>query len=185
MRATLRRVRSSLLVESELLVVLKDLDRIADAAVAEPLRLEELGPAALPALAAFNRRRCDTRATRRFRASLDRGHRGFAGYRDAELAGHYWWVDRRIDPAHPHLAPLGIELGEHDAYGFDFFIAERHRGEGRAVAMLHDVETALRDRGHRRLWGYVRGDNRPARWLYSLRGYEIVGRVHLKPGRMG
>ena len=27
-------------------------------------------------------------------------------------------------------------------------------------------------------------DNRPARWLYSMRGYEVVKHVDLKPGQM-
>jgi hypothetical protein len=34
------------------------------------------------------------------------------------------------------------------------------------------------------VWGYVRSDNRPARWLYSSRGYDSVDKVHLKLGRM-
>jgi GNAT superfamily N-acetyltransferase len=182
--ATLRKVRQALRAEAELLVVAKGLDEIPDVALGERLRLEELDRAALPALAGFNRGRCDTRATRRFAAGLARGHRGFVAYRGAEVAGHYWWVDRRIDPRHPHLQRLGIELGQQDVYGFDFFISELHRGEGRAVAMLQDVETRLRQLGYERVWGYVLGDNRPARWLYSMRGYEVVGRVHLRPGQM-
>jgi len=50
----------------------------------------------------------------------------------------------------------------------------------RAVEFLHAVETALRERGFARVWGYVRADNRPARWLYSARGYEVVKSVHLR-----
>jgi ribosomal protein S18 acetylase RimI-like enzyme len=46
------------------------------------------------------------------------------------------------------------------------------------------VETALAARGYDGLWGYVRADNRPARWLYSTRGYEETGRVHLKRFRL-
>ena len=70
-----------------------------------------------------------------------------------------------------------MELQDGDVYGFDFFLAPEHRGDGRAVEFLHAIETRLRGRGHDRLWGYVRGDNRPARWLYSMRGYEVVKHV--------
>ena len=45
-------------------------------------------------------------------------------------------------------------------------------------ATAHKIETALSELGYARVWGYVRGDNRPARWLYSTRGYEVVGHAH-------
>jgi hypothetical protein len=52
------------------------------------------------------------------------------------------------------------------------------------VAFLHAIETDLKERGYTRLWGYVRADNRPARWLYSMRGYEVVKHVDMRPGQM-
>jgi GNAT superfamily N-acetyltransferase len=165
----------------ELIVLAKRLDDIEEIAVEQRLEIADLGPADLPALAGFNRRRCDTRATARFAAGLERGDRGFvARLGGGEVAGFYWWADRE----HPHLDRLGISLAEADVYGFDFFLAEEHRGEGRAVEFLHGIETRLRALGYERLWGYVRSDNRPARWLYSMRGYEAVDNVHLKLGRM-
>jgi GNAT superfamily N-acetyltransferase len=164
----------------ELLVIAKRLDEIHDISFEAQLHVEELRRDSLPALAELNRRRCDTRATGRFVADIERGYRGFVASVDGRLVGYYWW----IDDDHPHLRHLGVELSDGDVYGFDFYLAEEHRGEGRAVAFLHAIETALRDRGYTRLWGYVRGDNRPARWLYSMRGYEVVGHVHLRPGRM-
>jgi hypothetical protein len=42
---------------------------------------------------------------------------------------------------------------------------------------LASVEAQLKQLGYRRLWGYVAAANRPARWLFSARGYEIVGRA--------
>jgi GNAT superfamily N-acetyltransferase len=160
----------------ELIVLFKRLDEIADIALEQRLRLADLGAGDLPALAEFNRRRCDTRATGRFAAGLERGDRGFIARLDGEVAGYYWWADRD----HPHLDRLGIRLADRDVYGFDFFLAEEHRGEGRAVEFLYGIETRLRARGYARVWGYVRSDNRPARWLYSMRGYEAVGNVHLR-----
>ena len=164
----------------ELLVLSKRLDEIASIAFDQSLKLTDLKRADLPALAAFNRRRCDTRATARFAADLERGYGGFAARLDGDLAGYYWWVDRH----HPHLDRLGVRLAQRDVYGFDFFLAEEHRGDGRAVEFLYGIETRLRDMGYDRLWGYVRSDNRPARWLYSMRGYETVRSVHLRLGRM-
>jgi len=165
----------------ELIVLAKRLDDIEAIALEQRLEIAELHAADLPALAGFNRRRCDTRATARFAAGLDRGDRGFVARLDGgEVAGFYWWADRD----HPHLDRLGIRLADGDVYGFDFFLAEEHRGEGRAVEFLHGIETRLRAFGYERVWGYVRADNRPARWLYSMRGYEAVDSVHLKLGRM-
>jgi ribosomal protein S18 acetylase RimI-like enzyme len=164
----------------ELLVLVKRLDEITASGSDRRLTLADLTPADLPALAAFNRRRCDSRATGRFAAGLARGERGFVARLDGEVAGYYWWADRD----HPHLDRLHIELQEGDVYGFDLFLAEEHRGEGRAVELLEGIETRLRERGYARVWGYVRSDNRPARWLYGSRGYDTVGTVHLRLGRM-
>jgi GNAT superfamily N-acetyltransferase len=164
----------------ELIVLSKRLDEIASITFEPSLSLSDLTPSDLPALAEFNRRRCDTRATDRFAADLERGHRGFLARLDGEVAGYYWWAGGD----HPDVDRLGIRLADGDVYGFDFFLAEEHRGEGRAVEFLHGIETRLREHGYARLWGYVRSDNRPARWLYSMRGYEAVGGVHVRLLRM-
>jgi len=172
---TLRKLTGAL-ARTELLVVVKRLDAIAPIAFAPRLEISELDHGSLAALAELNRRRCDTRATDRFASDLARGCGGLVARDDGRLAGYYWWTDRE----HRHLDRLEITLAEGDVYGFDFFMAEEHRGDGRAVEFLHAVETTLRDRGFARVWGYVRADNRPARWLYEARGYEVVRRVHLR-----
>lgn len=166
--------------EDELLVMVKRLDSVQAISFEPRLRVAELTHDWLPALAALNRSRCDTRATGRFAADLGRGHQAFVASVDGVPVGYYWWADGR----HPHLDRLGIALEAGDVYGFDFYLAEEHRGDGNAVAFLHAVEVALRERGFARLWGYVRDDNRPARWLYSLRGYEVVRHVQLRPMQM-
>ena len=93
--------------------------------------------------------------------------------------GYYWWVDRGIEPKHRDIERYGleIELDERAVYGFDFFLLEEHRGGGNSIEFLHKVETRLRDLGYETLWGYVVADNRPARWLYGMAGYEPVRRV--------
>ena len=179
LRPTLQKVSGGFQGQ-DLIVVCKRLDEIADIALAQRLAVSELTESDLPALAEFNRRRCDRRATARFAAGLEDGDRGFVARQNGEVAGYYWWSVRD----HPHLGSLGIRLAARDVYGFDYFLAEEHRGEGRAVEFLHGIETRLRDRGFDRVWGYVRSDNRPARWLYSSRGYDSVEKVHLRLGRM-
>jgi GNAT superfamily N-acetyltransferase len=176
---TLQKVRDGF-QGHDLIVVAKRLDEIADIALDRRYELSDLAESDLPALADFARQRCDRRAAERFAARLEQGERGFVARLDGEVAGYYWWADRE----HPHLEHLGIRLADRDVYGFDFFLAEEHRGEGRAVECLHGIETRLRDLGFAKVWGYVRSDNRPARWLYSSRGYDSVGKVHLRLGRM-
>jgi GNAT superfamily N-acetyltransferase len=176
---TVRKVAGGFRIH-ELIVLSKRLDEIADITLDRRLTLADLAEDDLPALADFSRRRCDARATGRFAHGLGRGDRGFIARHDGEVVGYYWWADRD----HPHLDPLGIRLADGDVYGFDFFLAPEHRGEGRAVEFLYDIESRLRARGYARLWGYVRSDNRPARWLYSMRGYETVATVHLRLGRL-
>jgi GNAT superfamily N-acetyltransferase len=172
LRATVRKAGGAL-ARSELIVLVKRLDAIEAITFERRLEVTELDHGSLPALTAFNRRRCDTRATERFAADLARGRRGFVAHEDGRLAGYYWLTDGD----HPHLERLGVTLAAGDVYGFDFFLAAEHRGDGRAVEFLYAIEVALRERGYERVWGYVRGDNRPARWLYSLRGYEVVTHV--------
>ena len=64
-----------------------------------------------------------------------------------------------------------------DVYGSSLFLLEEHRGKGAAGVFLHQVETSLRDRGYKRIWGSVDATNRPARWLYSTRGYRPMWKV--------
>ncbi len=160
--------------EEQLIVLVKDLGAIVQPRAHGEIGLEDLGAAHLPQLAQLNRKRGRPDADRRFARDLEHGFHGFVGYRDGELAGYYWWVDRDARSLHRDLRKLGlgIELGEGEVYGSDFFLLEEHRGGGLAGEFLFGVERRLRERGYSRLWGYVASDNRPARWVYSTRGYE-------------
>jgi ribosomal protein S18 acetylase RimI-like enzyme len=181
LRTAISRVRDTV-ADDELLVLAKRLDAIAPLTVESRLRVEDLAGSALPELARFNAARCASRFTARFAADLDAGRRAFVGRAGDDVAGYYWWVD--AGDGHPHLDRLGVVLEPHDVYGYDFFVAEEHRGGGRAGEFLHGVETALAARGYETLWGYVQADNRPARWLYSLRGYEVTRSVRVKRVRL-
>jgi GNAT superfamily N-acetyltransferase len=173
------RVRAVLSSREEVVVMRKDLRSLTELEFAEALRVEELTESDLPALFEFNRRRCDSKANGRAVADMRSGYRGFAGYAGSEFVGYFWWVDRRIEPRHRDIERHGleIELTDTEVYGFDFFLLESHRADGKSVEFLHKVEARLRDLGYEALWGYVVADNRPARWLYSMCGYQLVRRV--------
>ena len=179
LRKLLAKVRSALLSREDVVVLRKDLRDVAEMEFSESLRIAELRPEDLPALFEFNRRRCGSKASARAVADVKRGYRGYAGYVGDELVGYYWWVDRRIEPRHRDIENYGleIELDARAVYGFDFFLLEEHRGGGNSVEFLHKVETLLRDLGYETLWGYVLADNKPARWLYGMRGYVPVRKV--------
>jgi hypothetical protein len=173
------RLRAAAYSRDEVLVLKKDLGQITEMSSSEALRIEELEARHLPALYEFNRDRCFSKADARAAAAVERGYRGYVGFAGDELAGYYWWVDGGIEPHHSDIAHygLGIELGPREVYGFDFYLLERHRGDGKSMEFLHKIEVALRALGYDILWGYVVADNKPARWLYSLRGYKPVRKV--------
>ena len=179
LRKLIAKVRSAAHSREDVVVLRKDLRDVTEMEFSESLRIEELRSDDLPALFEFNRRRCDSKASARAVADVKRGYRGYAGYAGQELVGYYWWVDRAIEPLHRDVEHygLGIELDDRAVYGFDFFLLEEHRGGGNSLEFLHKVETRLRDLGYERLWGYVLADNKPARWLYSMRGYVPVRKV--------
>jgi GNAT superfamily N-acetyltransferase len=168
-----RRLRGLAYSEEQLIVLVKDLDSIVEPPRQDVVRLEDLGPSHLPALAELNRTRGQPEADRRFERYVQQRFAGFVGYRDDRLVGYYWWVDSGRAADFPDLRKLGlgIELKQGEVYGSDFFLLEDHRGAGVAADFLFKVESSLRDRGYSRIWGYVISGNRPARWIYSTRGY--------------
>jgi GNAT superfamily N-acetyltransferase len=171
--AVTRRLRRAVYLQESLIVMAGELDSIVEPWRDEGLRLEDLGSEHLPGLAELNRKRGEPEVDRRFARYVHQGFHGFVGYREAELLGYYWWVDRNAGTQFPDLRKLGlgIELGEGDVYGSDFYVLAEHRGGGLSADFLYKVERSLRDRGYRRVWGYVVSTNRPARWIYSTRGY--------------
>jgi GNAT superfamily N-acetyltransferase len=174
-----RALGSRLYCTERVVVMSKDLTAITDMTFDEAVLIEEFGEGHLEAMAEFNRRRCNTSADDRAKAALARGYRGFVGYVSGELVGYYWWVDGEIEPRHADIERYGldIELQPGEVYGYDFYLLEQHRGDGNAMEFLYKVESSLRDLGYRTLWGYVIADNKPARWLYGLRGYKPVRTV--------
>jgi len=173
------RLKTRLYSNAEVIVLKKDLGEITEMAGAEALRIEDFDASHLPAMSEFNRKRCYSKADARAASALERGYRGFVGYVGDELVGYYWWVDAEIEPHHSDIDhyELGIDLQPGEVYGYDFFLLEEHRGDGKSMEFLSKVESGLRDRGYAILWGYVVADNKPARWLYGLRGYKSVRKV--------
>lgn len=154
-------------------MLLKDLSSITEPLRRDVVRLEDLGPEHLPQLAELNRKRGQPEADRRFAQYVEQGFSGFVGYRGEDLAGYYWWVDSSRATMFPDLRELGlgIAVGSGEVYGSDFYLLEEHRGAGVAADFLFKLESSLAARGYSRIWGYVLSTNRPARWIYSTRGY--------------
>jgi GNAT superfamily N-acetyltransferase len=171
--AVARRLWRAVYTQESLIVIVRTLDSIVEPRRDEGLRLEDVGSQHLPALAELNRKRGQPDADQRFARYVRQGFHGFVAYREDELLGYYWWVERDVPTPFPdlHDLGLGIELAAGDVYGSDFYVLDEHRGGGLAADFLFKVESTLRDRGYERIWGYVVSSNRPARWIYSTRGY--------------
>ncbi len=166
-----------------MIVLVKDLDSIVKPARADELRVEDIDASRLRDLSELNRARDQPYADRRFAGYVQEGFHGFLAYRGEQAIGYYWWVGRDGSARFPDLSEgqgLGIDVGEHEAYGSDFFVLEEHRGGGIAGEFLFKIESSLHDRGFTRLWGYVVSDNRAARWTYSTRGYAPMWMVDRK-----
>jgi GNAT superfamily N-acetyltransferase len=180
-RDTLRTALRRILADRERVIVLiKDLDAIVKPARAEHLVVEDIDASRLADLSRLNLAREQPYADRRFAGYVHSGFHGFVAYIDGQAIGYYWWVGRDGADSFPDLSEregLGIEVGEDEAYGSDFFVLEEHRGGGTAGEFLYKIESSLHDRGFTRLWGYVVSDNRAARWTYSTRGYEPMWMV--------
>jgi GNAT superfamily N-acetyltransferase len=168
-----RTLRNRAYSDARLIVIVKELDSIVEPWRPGDLRFEDLGAGHLAGLSELNRKRGRPDVDRRFESYVKAGFHGFVAYSGAELVGYYWWVDADVRTLYPDLRKLGlgIELGAGEVYGSDFYLLEQHRGGGVAADFLFHVEGTLRDRGYSKIWGYVASDNRPARWVYSTRGY--------------
>lgn len=108
------------------------------------------------------------------RIYVRRGYRALFAEVDGRIVGYMWWVDAGFsgDRAQPDVALHGIRLGPREAYAFNFFLEPGCRGGGSANEFLSKFEQHLRSRGIERVWGFVATQNKPARWLYSLCGWQ-------------
>jgi ribosomal protein S18 acetylase RimI-like enzyme len=129
----------------------------------------------LPSVAEFDRRHCNSLATRRH-ARLGEGLEAFLAFVGQELAGQIWLVAADSGRTHVDVVRLGLPLEDDDAYAFDMFVAAEHRGHGMASRFLAAVAEELAASGFRRVWGFVDSSNVPARWLYSTGGWRTVRR---------
>lgn len=178
----MRLLRGLVYMEVQLIVLVKELDSLVEPRRDGGLRVVDLGVEHVPQLAELNRVRGRPEIQRLFERYLDQGFRGYVAFVDDELVGYYWWVDSSVPVRFTDSQKLGleIELGEDEVYGSHFFLLEERRGGGVATDFLFKIERALRDRGYARVWGYVSGGNRPARWVYSTRGYTPKWTVRLR-----
>ena len=173
------RVRGLLLDELALVELVHALDEPVAPPRAATMPVEPIDASSLPALHELNRRRCATRKTRRFASDLAAGCAGWVAFRGGEAVGYYWFADHRAARGHRDLRriPGSVAPGPGEVYGYDLFLLDEARGGNAAGELLAHVESRLRERGVRRIWGYVEADNRPARWLYATRRYRATRRL--------
>jgi hypothetical protein len=164
-------LRAQLVKQETRLVIVQRLDAIPVPKRRGNVRMELVERRHVPALRELNRERGDDEGDARFAHDLDAGYGGFVGFAGEQLISCYWWVDGQMRPRHRDLEELGVELCADDAYGYDLYVDKGHRAGGTVNDFLFQIETALHERGFERLWGYVVGDNRSARWTYDARGY--------------
>jgi len=170
-------VRAQLYMESDEIVIFKDLPR-AQTAATGTIRLEEAQAHHLPMLAEFNRRQCNATRTHRFTTGMAGGKRALLGFRDDALIGYIWWHDDSYAANDCYLSRFGVTLTEGEVYGDDLFIAPEFRGRGTPAAFVVAVEAELVRLGYRRMYGFVDATNTPARWLWTTSGYQVVKRRH-------
>ena len=169
-----RQVSSRLVRRTSDVVLSKDLANGDDASTGTLLQFSAFegdDPAVLERLVAA--RYVDSHDMELLQIYVRRGYPALFAEVDGRIVGHMWWVDDRFsgERAHPDLARLGIRLGPREAYAFNFFLEPGCRGGGNSNEFLARFEQHLRNRGFERLWGFVSGENKPARWLYSLCGW--------------
>lgn len=179
-RALLGLLGSRLYREEERVVILKRLEDGRPATTAPGLEVRAAAGGDADAINAFCRRYYPSRLSRYIRDYRRRGYPLFVAFRGGELIGFFWWVDRDIDAQHPDLVLHQIDLHRGDTYGFAYFIAPEHRGKTTPSEVITGVLGALRDAGYSRVWGWVRADNRAARWHFRLAGFQDDHRVRVR-----
>jgi hypothetical protein len=107
---------------------------------------------------------------------FDHGYRGFLAFAADALIGYLFWVDNTSAAAdrHPHLRIYDIPLRDREVYGFDFYIAQRHRGGSRALEFFDRFEGSLVEAGYRKAYGLVIATKKPARFVYASFGYKPI-----------
>ncbi len=178
LKATARSVLSLLAAcihrEEEHVVLVRSLSDAPEMAARDGIEVRSDVGIDREAVIRFSQANFPPKVTAYVRNYLDNGYRTYLGFRGDELIGLFWWVDRQIDAQHPDLVLHQLRLGDRDAYGFSYFLAPEHRGGGTASEFISKVFVELDKVGYERIWGWVLAENLPARWLFSLVGYEEV-----------
>jgi GNAT superfamily N-acetyltransferase len=165
-------LRSRIYREEEHVVLFRALGDDAAVSAQNTIDLRRAGAVDSESIIEFSKEHFPPKVTGYVRNYLENGYLAYLGFRGDELIGLFWWVDHHIDPDHPDLVLHELQLAERDVYGFSYFLAPTHRGGGTATEFVSKVFVALHEAGYTRIWGWVLSDNLPARWLFSLTGYQ-------------
>jgi ribosomal protein S18 acetylase RimI-like enzyme len=109
---------------------------------------------------------------------------GYVASLDGEMIGYVWWRARKtninLKDLDYQLINDTVKLDVDDVYVFDYYIAKKYRGQSNAIEFLLKVFMALKAYGYNRTYGIVAANNTSARWLYSIMGYETIGKITAK-----
>jgi GNAT superfamily N-acetyltransferase len=103
--------------------------------------------------------------------NLKRGWRGFAIIKGDLVVGDVWCVTPGKDGnhvMHPDLSMLGITCTDREAYAFDMYISQDHRGDNLAAPFQRLLQAKLKAEGWRKVYGYYWDDNLPALWMHRM-----------------
>jgi ribosomal protein S18 acetylase RimI-like enzyme len=153
-----------------------DLDRMGDFRPAPDIELSEATASDLDELVQFARTHVDEADAEKLRGYMRNGYCGQLARIGGVLAGYVWSVDGTIpaDRTHPALHRFDFHLKPGETYSWDLYLAPDFRGGGRARAFYGRSMAALRDKGYRRMYGWVAADNTPARLLYQKLGWQDI-----------
>jgi GNAT superfamily N-acetyltransferase len=110
---------------------------------------------------------------------LNKGYNGYALLKDNIVIGDIWYYSPAYSdyPEHPDCKWLGLKCSEEDVYGFDMFLLPTERGKNLAVFLQNRSLMALRDKGSKKVYGYVWADNIPALWAHRMQKWHEIHKI--------
>jgi len=112
--------------------------------------------------------------------NLSKGYRSFVITKDNDVIGDLWVTNTEISKtpaAHPDLEWLKLDLGEEDVYGWDMYVRKNEESGSAAIFLMSHTLHCLRERGFKRVCGFVFVDNSAASFFYKLFRFKELRRL--------
>lgn len=171
---------------SEDIILVKDLNDIKEFPLKNGLEIQSIEKKDIPALLLFRKQagNYERHSLRSFNEYFKNNCNGLIAKLNGEIIGYIWWGNNKMQTNFSNISSKfyvkEIKLAPSEAYGFDFFIDSKHRGNGRAIDFKTRFFSVLHNMGYERTFGVVEADNIPARWIYKLVGYKEIRKVKVQ-----